>query len=308
MRRQNDYVSPIDRIAQKIIAKLEEGTMPWKRSWDQTGFRAPLRWNGAPYNGINYFTLMMASEESGYSSPYWMTYKKAQELGGQVRKGEHASHAIFYKSYTPGQRDTAGGDEEDPAQRRVAKCYTVFNADQIDNLPQSFHPAPAPLRDNSSELQPIVEAITAATGARIEHHGNRAYYAPGPDMVVMPPLPQFHDYEAYAATLMHELIHWTSAVTRLDRQLGKRFGDEAYAAEELIAELGAARLGDAIGLPASHIENHAAYIGSWIKVLRSDPRAILTAAAKADAAARYIYPDIDGVKTVADDDEEREAA
>lgn len=308
MRRPNNYVSPIDRLADRIIQKLQEGTMPWKRRWDSTGFVPPLRSNGAPYTGINYFTLSMTAEDKGYSSPYWLTYKKAQEMGGQVRKGEHASHAIFYKSYVPGQSDGQGDGEEDSTKRWVAKCYSVFNADQIDNLPANFHPAPKPLRENASELRPTIEAIAQATGARIEHRGNSAFYAPSTDMVVMPDIGKFHSYEAYAATLMHELVHWTSAPSRLDRVLGKRFGDDAYAAEELIAELGAARLCDSLGFPADHLESHAAYIGSWIKVLKADPRAILTAAAKADAAARYIYPAIDGMKTVEEEDEDQLAA
>ena len=261
-----------------------------------------------PYQGINYFMLSMIADNGGFASRYWITYKKAQELGGQVRKGETSAPAFFYKSYDAAIGDDNAGDAgDDGTQRRfVLKSYSVFNADQIDGLPERFHEA-VPPRDNRSDSESQIANVLAHTGAIVHHGGDQAFYRPSTDSITMPTLAQFHSYGAYAATLLHELVHWTSAPSRLNRQLGARFGDQAYAAEELIAELGSAHLCAELGIEGEHIDNHAAYIASWIKVLKNDPRAILTAAAQADAAARHILPDLYGHQDQ-EPDEEAQAA
>lgn len=165
--------------------------------------------------------------------------------------------------------------------------YTVFNVEQIDGLPDNFYakaepPKPVARIDHA-------ETSFAATGATIKHGGNKAFYAPSLDFVQMPPRESFVDAESYCATLVHELTHWTSHPTRLARELGKRFGDQAYAAEELIAEMGSAFLCADLGITPETRDDHAAYLARWLQVLKADSRAIFTAASQAQRAADYLH-------------------
>ena len=308
MHKQPLKQSPIDRIVQTIISKLEEGVRPWRRNWDVIGSGRPCRSNGQPYRGINYFLLSMMGDSAGYTSPFWLTYKTAQSIGGQVRRGESASPIMFYKSYSTTQQseaDDAGSEQN----KRVLKCYSVFNAQQIEGLPAEFYPeVKIRERTHNLALKPLVDDIVGATGAKISHGGDMAYYRPSSDSISMPTVEQFHGYEQYVATLMHELVHWTSHPSRCDRQLGKRFGDQAYAVEEAIAEMGAATLCDAIGIPTDHMDDHASYIGGWMKILKAEPKALLTFAAKAEQAAAYIYPNLHGRLAADFEAEERDAA
>lgn len=295
MPKRSTQISPIDRVVQTIITKLEEGVRPWRRRWDRIGSGRPCRATGEAYRGINYFLLAMIGDSAGYNSPYWLTYKTAQKLGGQVRRGETSSPIIFYKSFSVPNEIDSTGDNGDDTTRRIVRSYSVFNAHQIDGLPAKFYPEAAAVeRTHDLTLKPLVDQIVAATGANISHGGDMAFYRPSTDSVSMPTIQQFHSYEQYVATLMHELVHWSSHPTRCDRQLGKRFGDQAYAAEEAIAEMGAATLCDALGIAADHMDDHASYIASWLKILKAEPKAILTFAAKAEQAASLIYPALHG--------------
>lgn len=277
--------SPAETITQAIIERLEAGTRPWVKPWTDSTPSRPLRACGTPYRGINVFWLWMAAEAHGYSSPYWMTYARAQSEGGQVRKGERGTLAIFYKSYSSVAEDPATGEVHDE-NRRVLKGYTVFNASQIDGLPERYLPQ-APLEQESTR-DPRAAAFFACVPANLRHTGAQAYYEPGIDRVTMPPLSLFRDADHYHATLAHELTHWTGHPSRLGRDLKHRFGSEAYAMEELIAELGAALIGAELCLPVAHLDHHASYIASWLKVLRSDSRAVLAAAARAEEAAQLV--------------------
>jgi antirestriction protein ArdC len=285
-RRRASSISPAERITAAIIEKLEQGTKPWVKPWRGLPVSRPLRSCGTPYRGMNTFWLWMVADACGYASPYWMTYGQCRELGGQVRKGEKSTIAIFYKSYTKEVENAEG--EADTENRRVLKAYAVFNADQCDGLPEFYHPKPmvAPVEPAGRETKP--DQFFGAIGANLRHHGCQAYYEPVLDRVTMPPAELFEAYDHYYATLAHELSHWTGHSSRLDRDLKNRFGSDAYAAEELIAELSSAILGAELGLPVTHLDHHASYIASWLKILKSDERAILTAAAKAEEAASLL--------------------
>ena len=278
------------RVTAKIVADLEQGIRTWSRPWNAAHAAGhicrPLRANGTPYRGINVLLLWCEAEERGYTAPIWMTYKQAQALGAQVRKGETGSLVVYADRITKTETNEKG--EEAAREIAFMKGYTVFNAQQIDGLPAHFHARAAPPVTALPRLE-AAEAFFSATGADIRHGGNRAFYAPGPDRVQMPPRDSFRDAESYAATLAHELTHWTSHPSRLARQLGKRFGDEAYAAEELIAEMGAAFLCADLGITPEPREDHAGYLAHWLKVLKADSRAIFTAASQAQQAADYLH-------------------
>ena len=277
-----------ETITAAIVAKLEEGTKPWTRPWTGASVSRPLRACGMPYQGINVLWLWMAAEAAGHGSPFWITYRQSQLLGGQVRKGERGTVAIFYRTYQAEETDEGvEGEDAGGRTRRVLKSFTVFNACQIDGLPGSFFPEPRPL-PLPTERDGILDAFFAAIPARIRHCGAEAFYSPVPDQVTMPQPGFFRDLDHYRATLAHELSHWTGHDSRLARQLGGRFGSDAYAMEELVAELSSAMLGAELGLPVEHLDHHASYLASWLKVLKADSRVILTVAAKAEEAASLL--------------------
>ena len=203
--------SPADTITEAIIARLEAGTRPWVRPWTGTSVSRPLRACGIPYRGINTLWLWMAAEAGGYSSPYWLTYRQAQLKGGQVRKGERGTVAIFYKAYSKEVEDEQSGEKQDEA-RRVLKSFVVFNARQVDGLGDRYFPAPRSLPEPSArddELQRFFSSIPA----KLRHFGDEAYYRPVPDDITMPDPAAFVDLDHYHATLTHELAH--NAVTRI---------------------------------------------------------------------------------------------
>lgn len=285
-------------IADKIVAILDSGAKPWAKPWESGAATYPLRANGAPYRGVNVLVLWMAAVDGGFSSPYWMTYRQAVELGGQVRKGERGTGVIKYGTYEKkaeganAPSEPAGKDGDDTVRRGFLRGYTVFNASQIDGLPERFHPAvPAPGALN--ERIAVVDAWLTTVGADIRHGGNAAYYAPTPDYVQMPEFRQFPDAELYYATLMHELTHWTRHTSRLARDFGReQYGDEGYAKEELTAEIGSAFLGAMFGFRPDHIDRHAGYIESWAKRIRDDRRFFFTACAAAQKAVDFLAPPV----------------
>lgn len=281
------HESPAARITREIIARLEAGTRPWIRPWRGTTTARPLRACGIPYRGLNVFWLWMIADFCGFTSPYWMTYRQAALLGGQVRKGEKSTIAIFYKSYAKEVEAPDTGERTSEA-RRVLKAYAVFSADQVDGLPERFHPAPvtAPVEPEGREAE--LDAFFAALPIHLRHQGDEAYYEPLVDRITMPSPTLFSGFDQYYATLGHESAHWSGHKSRLDRDLKGRFGSDAYAMEELIAELSSAILGAELGLPVTHLDHHASYIDHWLTVLKRDDRAILTAAAKAEEAASML--------------------
>ena len=279
--------SPAQRITAEIIKRLEEGTRPWVKPWRGVALARPMRACGIPYQGINVFWLWLVADMCGFASPYWMTYRQAKELGGQVRKGEKATIAVFYKSYTKEVEDPQTGEQGEEA-RRVLKSYPVFNADQVDDLPARFRPAPVIQPVAPAGQRAEIDTFFASVPAEVRQQGSSAYYEPVADRITMPPVELFTDYDHYYATLAHEMSHWTGHGSRLARDLKNRFGSQGYAAEELVAELSSAMLGSELGLPVAHLDHHASYIDNWLQLLRQDDRAILTAAAKAEEASSYL--------------------
>ena len=296
-RKHDDQSPRIDiytRVTDRIVSDLEKGVRPWLKPWsaEHAADRLPslpLRHNGTPYRGINVLLLWGATAENGYESPIWMTYKQSQERGGQVRKGERGSMVVYADTFSSAEENEQG--EEVERVIPFMKSYTVFNVAQIDGLPENYTEPTVP-RDHGISLQLIeeAEAFFASTGARFRHGGSRAFYTPCADFIQLPPVDAFRDAESYAATKAHELIHWSGHSGRMAREFGKRFGDRAYAFEELVAELGAAFLCADIGIAQEDPrEDHAAYLEHWLAVLKDDKRAIFSAAAHAQRAADYLH-------------------
>lgn len=279
------------RVTDKIIADLEQGVRPWVKPWKGGNIDGritlPVRHNGIPYQGINILLLWGEQVDKGFQSNRWMTFKQAQALSANVRKGEHGSLVVYANKVTKSETDDKGDEIE--REIPLMKGYTVFNVDQIENLPADYRTESEPVKGKPLRLIEHAEAFFVRTGAVIRHGGNKAYYAPAQDIVQLPIPESFDTAQSYAATKAHEITHWTSHKTRLDRQLGKRFGDDAYAAEELIAETGAAFVCAQLGLSPEVREDHAAYLDHWLKVLKADRKAIFTAASQAQRACEFLF-------------------
>jgi antirestriction protein ArdC len=280
------------RITGKIIADLEQGVRPWMKPWhaEHTAGRItrPLRHNGIPYKGINIVMLWSVSVTKGYASPFWLTFKQALELGGHVRKGESGELVVYADRITRTETNDKG--EELMREIPFMKGYTVFNAEQCEDLPVRYTAKAKPPALTPMQRIDAADRFFIATGAVVRHGGTRAFYAEGPDHVQMPPFETFRDAESYAATLAHEITHWTKHEKRLARDFGRvRFGDEGYAKEELVAELGSAFLCADLVITPEVRDDHAAYIASWLKALRDDKRLIFTAAAHAQRAVDYLH-------------------
>ena len=279
------------RVTDRIIADLEQGVRPWLKPWSAENasgrITRPLRAGGQPYKGINVLMLWGEAVASGYACPVWMTYKQAAEIGGQVRKGERGALVVYADRIR--KTETSESGEEVERDIPFMKGYTVFNCEQIDGLPAHFTAAPSPAPP-AFERVAAAERFAANTRADIRHGGGRAFYAVDADRVQLPPVESFRDAESYYATLLHELTHWTRHPTRLAREFGrKRWGDAGYAAEELVAELGAAFLCADTDVTPEPRADHASYIASWLEVLKNDKRAIFTASAHAQRAADYLH-------------------
>ena len=274
-------------VTDNIVAMLERGVKPWAPQWSKSAdglLSLPLRSSGEAYRGLNLMLLWGSAEANGFRAATWMTFNQAKALGGCVRKGSKGTQVVYWGRFDPKGAD---GEETDDKGVLFAKTYTVFNVEQIDGLPDSYFETVAPM----PEVERIAraEAWVVGTGAEVRHGGNRAYFSPAHDFVQMPPAGAFVDVQAYYGTLAHELTHWSGHETRLSRTFGKKFGDKAYAFEELVAELGAAFASARLEIASEPREDHASYLASWLKVLKSDKRAIFTAASKAQAACDYLF-------------------
>jgi len=281
------------RVTDRIVADLEKGVRTWVKPWSAEHALArlpslPLRHNGTPYRGVNVLLLWGEMVEKGYENPLWMTYKQAEALGANVRKGEHGSLVVYADTFSKTEENDKG--EEFERSIPFMKGYTVFNVAQIEGLPDHYYHPTAP-RDHGSTIELVekAEEFFANTGATFRHGGNRAFYAPSADFIQLPPVEAFRDAESYAATKAHELVHWTGNEQRIAREFGKRFGDRAYAFEELVAELGSAFLCADLAITPEVREDHAAYLGHWLEVLKDDRRAIFSAAAHAQRALDFLH-------------------
>ena len=294
------------RVTDSIISELEQGVRPWLKPWHAEHaagrITRPLRHNGTPYRGMNILLLWGEAVAKGYAAPIWMTYRQAQEIGGQVRKGERGSLVVYANSITKTETNEQGEDIE--REIPFMKGYTVFNVEQVDGLPQHYYAQPVNPLPLSERIENADRFMTN-TAATVHHGGNQAFYAPSRDIIQLPPFEAFKDKESYYATALHELTHWTKHATRLDRDFGRqKFGDAGYAREELVAELGAAFLCADLGITPEIREDHAAYLSHWLGVLKEDKRAIFSAAAHAQRAADYLH----GLQPQEEQQEEPESA
>jgi antirestriction protein ArdC len=291
MKSQVTKADVYTRVTDRIIASLESGVRPWMKPWsaprDDRSSILPLRHTGEPYRGINVLLLWGDAMEKGFTRNVWMTFKQAESYGANVRKGEHGSLVVYADRATKTETNERG--EEQEREFAFMKAYTVFNVEQIEGLGSRFAPAPQPKEGPTVDLIAQAEAFFEGTAAVFQHGGHRAFYAPGPDVIQLPQPRDFRDAESYAATKAHELIHWTGHQTRMAREFGKRFGDRAYAFEELVAEMGAAFLCADLAITPEVREDHAAYLAYWLGVLREDKRAIFSAAAHAQRAADFLH-------------------
>jgi antirestriction protein ArdC len=279
-----------DTITSQIIATLEVGvgkcTLPWHRSGSP--LHRPINaLTRKSYRGVNVLALWACAEAQDFGHGLWATYRQWQSLGPQVRKGEKASPIVFYKVLD--KRDEEGGDGREGSGRIFAQASHVFNVAQVDGFEMPDIPA-------AEDFDPIpgADAFVTATGAAIRIQGESAHYTPSIDTITMPERRLFFATQSgnagqnWYATLLHELVHFSGAEHRLARTFGKRFGDDAYAMEELVAELGAAFLCADLGLSSSPRPDHASYLASWLAVLKADSRAIFTAASAAAKAAEWL--------------------
>lgn len=276
MGAQSDlYQSVTDRI----VAALEAGTVPWVQPWRNDRSGGALPHNAVTrraYHGINVALLWMQEAAAGYASPQWLTFKQAADLGGNVRKGEKGTQIVFWRF-----RDVKDSQTGEIRKIPMLRTYYVFNVAQCEDIElraAKLRPAIGPTE---------IDALVERTGANITHGGDAACYIPGRDAINMPNRAAFKTLHGYHSTLLHELTHWTGHASRCARDLSGRFGNQAYAAAELIAEMGSAFLCAALNVPHESLQ-HADYVANWLQVLRNDNRAIFTAAKAAQVAADYI--------------------
>ncbi len=277
-------------ITNQIITSIEQGAGDFQLPWHQGGGIVSRPTNIASkkaYRGVNIVALWAASQACGFSSGIWGTYRQWSEAGAQVRKGEKSSYVVFYKELEFARAED-GADAESET-RLFARATPVFAAEQVEG----FNTEPV---GDRPEIEPIdaADAFVRATGAAIAHGGTRAYYRPSTDSIQLPDRTAFVGtatstaQESYYSTLLHELTHWTSPEHRCNRTLGKRFGNDAYAMEELVAELGAAFLCADLGITLEPRLDHAQYLTSWLSVLKADKKAIFAAASAASKAVEFL--------------------
>jgi antirestriction protein ArdC len=280
------------QVTDTIISAIEAGAGQWDMPWHRHGVTHTRPMNaltGKRYRGVNVLALWAAAEARGFTTGLWGTYRQWQEKGAQVRKGEKSSLVVFFKELAVDETNPDTGETE-RGRRLIAKASSVFNANQVDGFELPEPAAPA----NPADVMAEVEAYVAATGARVTFGGEGAFYRTLTDTIHMPDRTRFvgsatsSATECLYSTLLHELTHWTGIKTRCDREFGKRFGDDAYAMEELVAELGAAFLCADLGIANTPRPDHAAYISHWLTVLKADKKAIFTAASKAAQAVDYL--------------------
>ena len=280
-----------DTITKGIVEAIENGSGKWQMPWhvsDSSVCRPRNVASGLPYQGINVIALWAKAMVANYPTGLWATYRQWREIGGQVRKGEKGTTVMYYKQLPLEALDVETG-ETVRDYRLIARAFTVFNGAQVDGW-KPWDPVPV----DQVETHDRIEDFIDATGADIRSAGSTACYDKFADYITIPDRVRFRGSptssatEGYYATVFHELIHWTGHYLRLARNLSGRFGSEDYAMEELIAELGAAFLCMEFGVTNVPRPDHAAYIGSWLKVLKSDKLAIFAASTHANQAVEFL--------------------
>jgi antirestriction protein ArdC len=295
------------RITDQLIADIETGAArSWRMPWHTLADAGtPVSADGRSYRGMNSLWLPLVGAAQGWSTGVWATYRSWQRHGGQVRRGERATHVVLWKPTAGKGQDIDGdGDGEGRGSGRglLARTYAVFAAEQVDGAEEVVERRTQWLAERDTpERIASAEVFFAGIGARVIEGGNGAYYQPSSDTIHVPGLVQFDHAAHYYATLAHEHVHWTGHQDRLGRDLSGRFGSDSYAAEELVAELGAAMWCAQHGISAVTRPDHAAYLAGWLRVLRSDARALVTVASKAQAAVDHLTTRAEGRAGVGQD-------
>lgn len=280
-------------ITEQFLSALDKGIVPWKKPWVSRNERHTNLKSKKAYRGVNQMLLDISAMTAGYSSPYWVSFKQAKDMGGSVKKGEKSTLVTFWKIIE---------DKADPTKKiPLLRYYRVFNVEQCEGIEDKIPAASTEKREHTpiEEAEAIWQGMKDAPG--LTFGGDRACYSPLSDKVSMPYAEDFVGDEAYYATLFHEIVHSTGHETRLKREFGPRFGDEKYSKEELIAEFGAAFLCNEAGILAATFDNSVAYIQNWKSKLSAEPKWVVQAAGQAQKAADYIL----GIKW--DNDKEEEA-
>lgn len=276
------------RVTSAIVAAIEAGAGRYRFPWHHDGAATSRPANVVsrrPYRGGNTLALWAAAYGAGYGSSLWGTYRQWAELGAQVRRGECATCIVFWKTSRTAATEGEGDGEAKQGRRRLfARGYSVFNEQQVDG----YAPPQTPRLPETERLAQA-DAFYGNLGIATEYGGDDALYRPSTDTVVVPRFAQFHDLAGFYDTLFHEAAHATAAPHRCDRDLSGRFGSDAYAMEELVAQIGAAFVLADLGIEAKPRPDHAAYIASWLRALRNDTTAVFTAASKAQAAADWMH-------------------
>jgi antirestriction protein ArdC len=280
------------KTTRHIIAAIEKGAGDFQMPWHHSGSAITRPVNIASkkrYRGGNVLMLWATAQALNYSTGIWGTYRQWQALGAHVRKGQSGTNLIFWKRTEGAATDTGNplGDADEASRSRMfARGFTVFNQDQVEG----YEPTEAdePVLEDAMRI-PDVQMFFDNLQIATQYEGNQACYIPSVDMIKMPEFARFKSSDAFYSTLFHEAGHATGAKTRLNRTFGRHFGDELYSREELTAELTAAYIMADLGLACIPRPDHAAYIGSWLRTLRDDPKALLTAASKAQAAADWMH-------------------
>jgi len=273
------------QVTEQIVRAMESGVGEWQKPWRDRGGLPINATTRKAYSGGNVLALWCIADVRGYGSPEWATYKQWEGIGAQVRKGERSTSLVRWNPVACKEHKSLGMQSRCARCRMVPFGFGVFNAEQVDG----YTPPPSPVEGLSdAERVAHAEQWFAAIGADVRHGGDRAYYARVQDYIGMPTFGQFSSAEDYYSTLAHEHTHWTGHESRLAREFGKHFGSDKYAAEELVAELGAAFVCAELGLTVQPREDHASYLAHWVKMLRADSRAIFEAAGKASKAVEYL--------------------
>lgn len=270
-----------EKVTAELVAAIEAGAGGWQMPWRRLGAAGvPRSVDGRPYRGWNALVLGMTAADRGWSN-VWGTYRSWQRHGGQVRRGEHGTQVVLWKPTERADRDD-GAEPGSTRRSLLARAFTVFAAEQVDGARMVDLSPASPMTAGAAD------GYFAAIGARVVRGGDVACYVAGSDTIHLPRVEQFTSAEHAASTECHEHIHWTGHRSRLARDLSGRFGDHAYGAEELVAELGAAFWSAQVGLEQAVREDHARYLGDWLTILRADGRALVAACGHAQRALDYL--------------------
>lgn len=270
------------KIVDQLVEMIEKNPKAWDQPW-RNMMMLPTRSTGETYRGINLFLLGITAQCEGYKSQHWFTYRQANELGAQVRKGEKSTTVCYYTQFIPKSEKSKPKAEQKAA--RMLKTFNVFNGDQIDNLPERFSPKKYPnIKHEDSKIRQYVETA----GASVHDGGDVACYVPSLDIIKMPNSEAFKDTESWSATLLHETIHWTGHKSRLDRSMNTDSTSAEYGLEELVAELGSVLLCAELGVAREPRDEAASYLKAWLRRMKEDPQYLFTAFSAASKSVTFL--------------------